>query len=152
MIKALVVERRFSRDCGEWDEIFDDPGRAPKLPGAVLEEWIKLETFTPTTVKQFKNEARLREDGTPYIHSWSEFAPEHSYEEWCKKGFDHTETRTEENGWPKWTYTRYSTKTRWVIVIETLEQLEELLDAGAELTNEHYYYMPDIEYVLRIYE
>lgn len=155
MIKAVIAVEYFSSGCGSWTDVADNPDSQPKLPGVTLEEYIVKETKTPTTVKEYKHEARLDVSGKPYIFSWTEYHPQESFDDWCQKGFDHTQCKidpTTENGWPKWVYSRAVKKFRWVVRIETLEQLEKLLEAGAELTNEVYYNMPDIDYALTIDE
>jgi hypothetical protein len=45
----------------------------------------------------------------------------------------------------------YKGNIRWVVHIETLEQIEELLDAHLELYQDCNYYFPDIQCIVRVW-
>ena len=128
MIRATIYAYK---DYDEFDKFnnVDDP---PPVDNAVWEVYIEQQIIHPTRVTTFKHQARLDEDGKPFIYTWREDTTEPTYEKWCSVGFDH---RKEENyiNPGELAFYRNVEKGNWIISIETLEQLEEYLDKDWEI-------------------
>lgn len=151
MIKAIIL---YHNDDDSFDSVYDEPTKPP-IEGVVRETQVVNDWYYPVTRVKCVYSARLNDKGEAVLCSEQVEVPQLPFEKWCEEGFDHTqeikEYPTRKNPpFKEWKFSRKLEKHHWVVIIETLEQLEELLDKyNCELTREEYY-APN--YVLRIYE
>ena len=131
MIKFVCQIYRYI-GCSEYEYHYCDSSDKCPLNGAVLEEWVE-ETTEQIGADYFPHqEARIDQDGKPYIYTWREYYPELAFDKFKKIGFDHTQEKIEGNP-PRWIYTRIINKSVWTFTVETLEQIEDFLDKKYEL-------------------
>lgn len=149
-MKAILLIHE--HDSDNYSEIYEGEVFPVRVPNAYREEYDKEEIKYPQQTITYKHEALLDINGKPYIHSFKEYSYDPTWEEWCKVGFDHEQHGLNENPFgeinKRYIYTRKVKKFRWVININTLEELVYLIE---ELHAEFDYellYNYDIKYSL----
>lgn len=129
MIKFIIQHYNEYNECVN----HNNPTLYP-LEGAVYEKWVETQSKYVSAQMHVYQEARLNDEGKPYIHYEKTFLPYDISLDWKNYGFDHTSEKIEVEGKdPHWIYTRKVNESAWTITVETLEQIEEFLDREYEM-------------------
>lgn len=148
MIKAVVTE-------AVWNDIeetilCDDPAHCP-LEGAYLVEYEREISHFPSTKTELKVEARLDEEGKPFIYQWKEYTPYLDYADWCQDGSNHRmETQQVEGKEKRWKYFKTIKTAAWVMDILSLDHLKDLLKMKAVCLAYDNSLVPGYDFELRI--